>query len=339
MPSPVKTTLKQHGSKLPSSAIDRLRKALSDHFSGALVQLDYPISVRDNSEIFHAVIGTVVPLEVAVKYCVHPKASSPDESAAKEQFFALERVAGAFLNRNDRYRVPTPLCLLPELATLGMSWIDGESLSIKMRRPAVFFEGSSWFEEVGAWLGNFHSAGPLRRRLVNLDERLAVAEGWYASPLKDKCFAKAILILHETASSLKHIEVETSWLHGDCKADNFILCGRDTYGMDISLRHENAVEYDLAQFWNNLDLLLANPKYLLARSMRSRLSEGFWRGYRSTGPSISQSYLNWLRLNFSLSFWHDMVNGQRQYPRSWILNRMFSKLVISLCRKIELGLI
>ena len=330
----MKQAIQRYRTNLSGGAIEKVQKALSDHFSGALVQLDNPISVRDNSEIFHAVIGTAVPLEAAVKYCRVPRTSSPDVSAAKEQFFALKRVACALENRNDRYRVPTPLCLLPDLGILAMSWIDGEALSKKIIRPAVVFEGPGWFEEIGAWLGNFHCAGPRCRGLINLDERLTVLEDLYASPLTDRSFTKGIHILQEAASSLMQIEAETSWLHGDCKPDNFMFFGCNTYGIDISLSHENPVEYDLAQFWNNLDLLLGTPIYMLARSMRPRLEEAFWRGYRCTGPTVSQPYLNWLRLNFSLSFWHNMLNGPKQTPRSWMLNRTFAKLADSLCRKI-----
>lgn len=324
--------------RLPGAAIAQAKEALSNHFAGVKVQLDGPISIRENSEIFHAVIDTLVPLHAAVKHCLIPKTKAPDQSAAKEQFSALVRVAEALRTSNARYRSPQPIYLAPELAIFAMSWIDGESLTKKLRRPAIFTEGPGWFQEIGAWLGIFHKAGPSRRQRVDLAERLATLEKLCATPLPDKSFSLATGILQRTASALENIEVEASWLHGDCKTDNFILGGDCVYGIDLSLVHENPVEYDLAQFFNNLDLLFSGPQYLHVRGMRAKLEEAFWRGYRSTGPTVSQAYLDWLRLNFSLSFWHSMLNARKKGIRTWVLNRMFAKLADRLSRKISLNL-
>jgi len=332
----VKPDIQPRQEKFADAAIEQLRKSLSDHFAGVSVALEGPISVRDNSEVFHATIDTVVPLEAAIKHCLVPHTKRPDEVAAEEQFVALQRVHKAFANRDQRYCVPTPLYLAPALGTFAMSWVAGESLTKKMRHPAVYIEGARWFEEIGAWLGSFHQAGPLRRRLVDLGQQLRVAEELRASPLPDQSFVTALMIVQKTAPLLTNIEVEVSWLHGDCKTDNFILCGQDIYGIDISLNHENPVEYDLAQFLNNLDLLLAGPQHPHLLGMRSKLEKAFWRGYTRTGPSVSHSYLNWLRLVFSLSFWHTTLAERKQGLRRWMLNRMFAKLVERLSRKIEL---
>lgn len=321
-------------SKLSGSTLEQVQKALYDHFSGVAVHLDGPIGIRPNSEIYRAHIDTFAPIEAAVKHCLVPGTRLPDQSAAKEQFLALERVHGALAKRNTRYRVPTPLYFAPTLATFAMSWVDGESLTKKMRHPAVLIDGPGWFEDIGAWLGNFHSAGPTRRRLVNLNDRLGVAEELRTSPLPDKSFAKALLILEKTTAPLENLEVEVTWLHGDCKTDNFIISKKCVYGIDISLSCENPVEYDLAQFLNNLDLLLASPQSVLIRGARSRLEKAFWRGYSSTGPSVSHAYLNWLRLNFSLSFWHTMICGRKFSIRTWILNRIFATLVARLSGKL-----
>lgn len=310
-----------------------IEKALSEHCCGEPVQLDGPISVRDYSEIFHALIGTAEPLEAAVKRCLDPRTKVADEPEARQQFAALQRINSAFGNRNRRYRVPTPLYLLPELGTFAMSWVDGVSVTRKLRHPGVFIDGPGWLEAIGAWLGNFHQAGPLQRRRVNVDEQLNALEDLPAAALSERSLAKAIAILQKTASPLESGEVAVSWLHGDCKTDNFIACGENIYGIDISLSHENAVEYDLAQFLNNLDLLLSSPKHLHLAGMKSKLEAAFWRGYSSTGPSVSPSYLNWLRLSFALFFWHETLKGERPNIRTWILNRMFAKLVGHLSEK------
>lgn len=332
----MKSNIQQHQDKLSSTTIAQVRKALSDHFDGAKVQLDGPISVRGNSEVFHATIDTTVPLEAAIKHCLVPQTKTPDEVAARGQFVALERVHNALVNRNKRYRVPTPLFLAPTLGTYAMSWVEGESLTKKLRRPAVFMEGPRWFEDIGAWLGNFHKAGLVERRPVDLGQQLRVADFLRASPLPDKSFGTALLALQETAADIKNLEAEVSWLHGDCKTDNFILCGQCTYGIDISLSYENPVEFDLAMFLNNLDLILNSPQNLHLVGMQAKLEKAFWRGYLSTGPAVSHSYLNWLRLVFSLSFWHTTVTERQTSLRTWILNRMFAKLAGRLSREITL---
>jgi tRNA A-37 threonylcarbamoyl transferase component Bud32 len=332
----VNTGIHKPNSRQSGPAIDELRKALSDQFTGAIVHLNGPISSRDNSEIFRASIETAEPIEAAVKRCLIPQTNLPDDSAANEQFLALKRVENALASGPKRFRVPSPLLHLPELATIAMSWVDGDTLTNKMLQPSVFARGRGWFEDIGAWLGNFHKAGSVRLQLVNLDERLRVVQDLRASPLADRSFSNAISILLETASPLQSIEAQISWLHGDCKTDNFILSGNLIYGIDISLNYENPVEYDLAQFLNNLDLLFSSPKYLHLFAMRSKLEKAFWRGYLSTGPTVAHLYLNWLRLGFSVSFWHTMLEGRKQSLRTWILNRMFSKLVDRLSKQIDL---
>jgi tRNA A-37 threonylcarbamoyl transferase component Bud32 len=330
----VRSGIQENRTRLPSTAIAAIRRALSDRYAGALVSLDGPISVRDNSEIFHAAIEVSEPIEAAVKHCLIPRSGTPDTSSAREQFVALERVASALAAANQRYRVPTPLCLIEDLATFAMSWLDGESLTQRMRRPATITCGARWLEGVGAWLGLFHNAGPCRRQRVDITERLAALEEISATPLRAKSFGKGIVLLRQTATPLKNLETYTSWLHGDCKADNFFLKGENIYGIDLSLIHENCVEYDLAQFLNNFDLLLLNPRYLAARTIRSKLENSFRRGYQRTGPTVSNAYLNWLRLSFALPYWHGTVHGRMRTPHSLLLNWMFANLTSRLSARI-----
>ena len=64
------------------SPVERARKAVSDHYAGVNIEIDGPVSVRDNSQIFRATINTVTPLQAAVKLCLEPQTKTPDESAA-----------------------------------------------------------------------------------------------------------------------------------------------------------------------------------------------------------------------------------------------------------------
>lgn len=328
----------QEGSKdRIGSAIEQMRIRLSDRYGGARVQIEGPTHVRDYSAVFRAQIDTPVPFAAAVKRCVLPKTNTPDQAAAIEQFEALERVHCAFANGDPRFAVPAPLYFDHELATIAMGWVDGESVSEKLRQPAALFKGTGWLTDIGAWLGAFHHAGPVRAEPVKLDELLAVVDDLCASALPHTTFSRALQLLRNTASPLQNIDMQVSWLHGDCKTDNFILFDNRVFGIDISLVHENPVEYDLAQFLNNLNLLLSSPKYLLIAGLRPQLEKAFWKGYQSTGPTVSRAYLNWLRLLLATSFWHTMLRGGNLTIRLWMLNRMFVRLVERLCNNLELS--
>ncbi len=306
--------------------IEQAQEALSCHYGGANIRIDGPISVRDNSRIFHATINSAPPIEAAIKHCLVPHTGTPDVLAATEQFVALQRVNDALAGTDKRYRSPSPLFLDTTQAFFAMSWVAGASLTRKMHRATVFIDGPSWFEDVGAWMGHFHSAGLAERRPAPLEERLAVIDRLCTTAMTDPAFGSAQVLLKRAATSMKDVQVEVAWLHGDCKTDNFILDNGKVYGIDISLIYENPVEYDLAQFLNNLSLRLYSPQSIYLRAMMTTLERAFWRGYRSTGPSVSHTYLNWLRLTFALPFWHATIRQQQSTLRKWVMNRMFAKL-------------
>jgi hypothetical protein len=318
-----------------SNSVSAMKNALSAHFSDATRGFDGLVSARDNSNIYHATIHAPVPFDAAVKQCLVPQTDIPDALAAQEQYAALERVHTAFENLDSRYRVPTPLHLSSALAAYAMSWVEGESLSKKLRSPLALLEGQAWLRDAGAWLGHFHNAGPRRCQAVGADERLTDAGNYDPCAVPEKAFSSALRVLNESTPLLKQMVVEVAWLHGDCKADNFILTGQGIYGIDISLCDENPVEYDLAMFFNNLGLLLSGPQYIHVRAMQSRFEQAFWQGYRLFGPPVSQVYLDWTRLNFLLSQWHTMLIGQRPRINTWILNCMFSNLTTRLSRTVD----
>ena len=323
-------------SRLPASTIERATRALSAHFAGVAVELKGPISVRNNSEIFQALIAAPVRLDAALKICLVPRTLDADGPVARDQFDALDRVNTALSKLGTRFCVPRPLCLFAELGAFAMAWAQGESLTKKLSHSPVFVQGPAWFEEAGVWLGNFHQAGPIRRQRVDLSDRLSALKEVAESPLPSPSFANAVLKLHRCESGLNGVEVDASWLHGDCKPDNFILGDKNTFGIDIALAHENPVEYDIAQFLNNLGLLLSSPRYLYLWGMQSQFEAAFLRGYLRAGPGVSVPYLNWLRLNFLLCFWHSESRGRKASVRTWVLSRMFAKTVRNLTGRINL---
>lgn len=309
---------------------------LSVSSAGAEVRLDGPVSVRPNSRIFRADVDADPPFRVAVKHCLNPETGLADVTAASQQYAALKRVYVALGGCcSQSYLVARPLCHVRDLATYAMSWIDGESLTSKLRIPGVMRDGRRWFGNVGAWLGRFHSAGPVTERAVNLDERLAVVESLREVGLTHPVFGRGLDVVRRSSSALRTLNVRISWLHGDCKTDNFLLCGDDTFGIDIGLPYENAVEYDLAMWLNNFHLVLAAPAKLHVSWLQGDLEEAFWDGYRSTGPGASPEYVDWLRLSLILPFWHSTMTGSHSRIRKWLLNRIFASLSRRLIQRIE----
>jgi tRNA A-37 threonylcarbamoyl transferase component Bud32 len=305
---------------------------LSEHYAGATVELAGPVSVRDYSEIYRVHIESPSPINLAVKRCLVPQTKIPDVAAAKDQYLALERVSRAIVERDPGYRIPAPLFIDSVSASYGMSWVDGQSLTEKLHSFSIFSEGYHWFERVGAWLGNFHSAGPLHSAYFNIEERIASVANLRECVLQDKSFAYASYCLSENVAAMRNVPVQISWLHGDCKTDNFLIGEEAIFGIDISLSYENAIEYDIAQFLNHLELLVFSPKYLHLQWIRPSFEMAFWRGYRSTGPRISSTCLNWIRLWSALTLWRSMLMARRNNVRTWFLNRIFSKLALKLVK-------
>lgn len=305
-------------------------------FPSAPIALHGPLSVRANSRIFRAIYDSPAPYEAAVKHCLNSQSGRPDELAALTQFTSLTRVSHAFKNGQTRFRVPTPHCIDPQLGVFSMSWVNGESLSHLLRQPNALLCGVHWMHDVGAWLGYFHKTGPLQTQRVDEGEhRLAVANIATAAHIYTR-LTHVTKALAASAHALRNETVAVSWLHGDCKADNFILSGPNIYGIDISLCNENPVEYDLAMFLNNLNLLLYNPRMLPLWLIKSRLVKAFWAGYQSTGPTVSSHYLVWVRLNFLLAPWQALFNSKKSGASNWILKKMYAHMATDLSTQLRI---
>ena len=248
---------------------EAISEALRRRYDGATVRLQGPVSVRDQSQVFRAHILASVPMVAAVKLCLAPHSGLPDPQAAQAQFDGLARVHHALGGKSDHLRVPAPLHVFPDLAGYAMSWVDGESLTQKMRQLKFFTRCPGWFEDAGDWLGHFHLAGPMRVQPLNLSQRLADIARFRKLELQNSWFDTVADVLAKSASALEGLDGPISWLHGDCKTDNYMMSGGDVYGIDFSLTYENPVEYDVAQFLNGLELMLLNPRYLHLRGLRS----------------------------------------------------------------------
>ena len=294
--------------------------------------LEGPISIRDYSQIYRATVHASPMFNLAVKRCLVPRTMTPDAATALDQYAALARTGQAMRPYSPKYLVPQPVFLSHELATLGMSWVSGKPLTNMLRHPAALVRGTTWFAEVGAWLGCFHATGPARTAMFESEARkLNIAE-LQASPISNGTFRQATTLTASRLPQLSGLQVRTSWLHGDCKTDNFMIDGQKICVIDVSLKYENAIEYDLAQFLNHLDLQLLSPQNIHLRGFRSAFARAFLRGYQKGGLQISRECMEWVRLWAALTLWNSTLMGRPMTGKSWVLNRVFESLVRERCK-------
>src|SRR5207247_3492400 len=111
-------------------------------------------------------------------------------------------------------------------------------------------------------------------------------------PADDPLFPLAAAALIKDYPGVAALQLSISWLHGDCKMDNFMATRDSMFGIDYSLAHENAIEHDVAQFLNNFELLIQRMRFHRLAPIASMLIEAFMRGYHRTAPPISREFLS-----------------------------------------------
>lgn len=311
-------------SELGSEALAEL---VSANLGGNTIGIKNRISTRSNSIVYEGWIGTDQPLPVAIKRCFVPGTNELDTEGASEQFLALKRLSDACgRNTPKLFRVPDPICIIPDYAIYVMGWAIGESLTNKLGALRAVWDAKIWFEQVGTWMGYFHSAGPLQERIIDSSDRIEAINDLNHSLISQQSFVRALKSAKDVSNDYLKTRSKTSWLHGDCKTDNFILGCNDVFGIDVSLKHENSVEYDVGQFLNNLYLRLSSPRWIYLKPFLNQYEKAFKDGYRSAGIEFSDRYLAWIRLTLALSLWDDRLGRSEPSLRNRVLNAMFSSL-------------
>lgn len=290
------------------------------------------ISIQRYSQVY--VAGVNANERAAIKCCLDAHGVS-DAQTARRQYEAMQRVHAAFASAPSQYKVPEPLRLMPDLGAYSMSWIDGRSLTNVIQHNRGALDPHTALTASGGWLGTFHSLGPTRRQPPDLATRAQHLGRMRRTPIDHAMFRWATDHLASTLDSAAATVLSTSWLHGDCKPDNFMLSPPDVFGIDFAVEYENAVELDLAQFLNNFELLLReNPRQWHVDPQG--MIKSFLAGYQSTGPAINKTFLQWIRLDSAITYWHQRVVDERPLaPRRWLLNRAFARLVQDLKHDIE----
>ena len=313
---------------LSDALVTELLPALVKQSGSATARVERKISARDNSVIYLAQLSADQADRVAVKCCLVPGTKIFDAPTAQMQFDALTRVHGAIQTGHGARQVPSPLFSMPDQGAYAMSWVEGDSLSSLLRSWRDSANVISAHEQAGRWLARFHRAGPSRMTLPDISENIIHLTKMRLHPVSSPLFDDALKAVAGYASRVADLPVATSWLHGDCKPDNFMVTPSGLVGIDISLKYENAIENDLTAFLNELELMLLDIRWRRAVPYARRLREAFLRGYLSEGAPVSMAVLNWLQLWSGLTNWHAaVVERKTNSPKRWLLNRHFSILV------------
>lgn len=273
-----------------------------------------PVAVRDNSQLFYAEC-TTFPSPIAVKLCLSPRTVQPDPDSAHRQYDALLRVSRA-MGDEAEFSVPRPYLVRADVGLLATEWVAGESMTaLVFSWHCASTQARQLLARAGRWLRCFHGCHALAAGRLEVDEKLAfLAEMQTTQAVQDPVFFHALARLRESAEAAAAITLERSWIHGDFKTDNLIVSGPRTVGVDIHLRHENVVIYDLAPFLNHLELALCHPKgWRLARCW-ALLRDTFLSNYFAARDGAIDLPLSWVQLYLLLQGWCTA----RTHAGSWL---------------------
>ncbi|MEK7792171.1 MAG: phosphotransferase [Pseudomonadota bacterium] len=307
---------------------DSIEHLITEKFPDISILLIDLVFIRNNSLLFRIELNTNPPKILAVKCCISLSTNQPDSIFAQEQYLALKQVEQAL--GKCIYQVPEPLFLDKRHGILVMNWINGETLTEKLLKFQTGLRAQSLVYSAGSWVGMFHRVGPLEDGIFDLEHKIETIKELQAQPLADELFREAGELLHQSAIMLHNHRIKSSWIHGDCKADNFIIHKTIVYGLDFNLRYQNAIEYDIAQFLNNLELLSLNPKNFHLRWQRKELCKNFVQGYHQAKIPISPQCIAWIRLYLLFSLWHTTLSTSKSTLKTWVLKKLFQTLISEL---------
>jgi hypothetical protein len=189
--------------------------------------------------------------------------------------------------------------------------------------------------QAGQWLKVFHSAHVLPRGYLDVDEKLALTRHIERDrSVRDRVFRRAVTVLRRSAGAAAAMPLARSWLHGDFKSDNLMISGSRTVGIDLHLRHENAVVYDLAPFLNYIDLRLCHPSGWKLLHSRERLHATFLNTYFAATPEDVVLPLAWVRLYLLLAEWYTAHSSAGSSFRARLIDACYRSVASRVCRAI-----
>lgn len=272
-----------------------------------------PVYERANSRVFHAECAAL-PSPAAIKWCLQPRTLLIDGESASCQFEALRRVSEV-MQADEHYTVPRAYLLDRDHGLLAIEWIGGITMTAALcswRCSGVDAHGL--MVKAGNWLRRFHRAHPLDDGALDIPDRLRNMFEYDGFALAHvRVFAEAMAELRRSAAAAASVNLERSWIHGDFKTDNLIISAQRIVGIDMQIRNENAVVYDMAPFLNHLELALYHPRTWRLAPVRRRLIAAFIDTYTEGESERLLLPLTWVRLYMMLSAWN--TSQFRKLPR------------------------
>lgn len=277
-----------------------------------------------------------MPSPALVKICLKPHTGEIDSDAALAQYNALVRAHSA-MQHVSALSVPQPYLVRPEIGLLVTEWVSGRSMALLLSSWHCREATAKEYMARGArWLRTFHASHALAPSHLDVDARLlgvAAIEATVAAP--DDAFSRGLSELRHSARAAAAWMVPRSWIHGDFTPDNLIVSGSRTIGIDIHLRHESSIVYDVASFLNHLALTLCQPTgWLLARS-HARLRTTFLANYLDGPEEQIALPLAWIQLYMLLQQWDSARARGRQSLRGALLNSCYRTVTWHLVRRIS----
>jgi hypothetical protein len=293
-----------------------------------------PIDSRDYSRIFH-VESSSLPSQGALKLCLKPNRPDPDPQDARHQFEILEQVYRASSSLSLRL-APKPYLLMEQEAAILIEWIPGEGLSRRLfswRRSANTTE---LIAKAAIWLRKFHDVHPLPDGTLDVDTKLSRLSRLENDAFQDnELFQRCHAMLSERADRAASPRLLRSWLHGDFKAENLLISNNEIMGIDIQARSSNVTVYDIAQFFNNIELTARQPFYWRLAAIKESLYTHFMAHYLGNKRVSLDLPLLWVRLYMLLSGWAGLRKGSDWSFRGHYLQSCYQSAARDLLKKLK----
>jgi aminoglycoside phosphotransferase (APT) family kinase protein len=293
-----------------------------------------PISVRDNSHLFHAECSHY-PTPLAVKLCLRPHTLQPDQDSAQQQYEALCRAWDA-MGTDPELSVPRPYNVRADSGLLAVEWVSGATMTERLFSwHCNRTRAQQLIARAARWLRRFHACGALPPGTLDVDEKLVfVREMETRRSVSDPIFARSLSLLRGSAAAAGAVTLERSWLHGDFKSDNLIVSSERTVGIDVQLRHENPVVYDLAPFMNYLELRLWHPSGWRLLAARNLLGSTFLETYCGGRADAIALPLAWIRLYLLLGEWYTARSHAASPVRGFVLDLCYRSVAERICEHV-----
>jgi aminoglycoside phosphotransferase (APT) family kinase protein len=257
---------------------------------------------------------------------------SADEDAANRavrEFTTAEALHRAF-DADPESGVARPLG--QRGAALLFEFVDGEVLSETLR-SATRSEQRIASGRIGNWFARFHRVGASGTGPGGFAQKFsAIANHCSADTGLPSTAMAALRHLRDGIPALAARVFNIVHLHGDAKAENFILAGSRVVAVDVDGHFTNIGEMDLAQFLVQLVIAQAGILGRIDEERMHDLEIAFLDGYGRT-VAHDPEVLDWMKLYYWLSFW--MSTRRRGPIHGMRLNGLFRRRIQACLRNAD----